>query len=755
MGNSMPAFLLRSTLLCTLLFTAMMITGCGETSSTASSESASSDGSQAVQTPQASDAVSEQAEADASNWKLVFGQMMGLEIYEIHSLLFENPADASGEELNVLSNLANWSVQSYAIKDDSIELKLTQDSFPLVFEGKKNGGVYYGSISSPAEPSVLLPARLVPSSSKELSQNELQQPPAGALELQKLTQQPTGPEGFRNLLKQYPNSMIALAVHPVVMQRLTKPEEILEALKAYGDALSLYGKKYALLKLPEATLGMTAKGVDAEVVQQAVAYVREKAGDELTEDARTSLETAEAIAKAQSDQEEFVTQGMMKLEELTEADPFNPIIAVTLGEALMKKGETDKAFDYFSRLVALPSLLQPATMFAAKGNMDHLSPLDHVRKIWTDKHGSLEGLQEHLNKVYEDQVTWFAEAAKIEDVDGHRQHVLIELYTGATCPPCVAADIALSGIEKSYPADLVTILRYHMHIPGPDPMVSPSGHARFNAYGLQSTPTTLINGRLAPPMGGDISMSTDLYENLSGIMESATKKTSTVKLDISAKAEGPEVTINTTVEGVPEDRLEELVLSAVIAEDKIYFPTQNGIRVHDMLVRAVLAPQPFVEKDETETATESEEQTAASDEEAAAKAETAAESEEPEEVKLSAARDFQWTTNLEDIEADIITGLSEIGKQAQHRFTAVPLEMEELSVIVFVQSKKDGEILQSTVTKMSRTAAPAVTKRKKADKAEEKPAKVETETKPETQKSSETPETKPETEKEEAKPEAE
>ena len=53
----------------------------------------------------------------------------------------------------------------------------------------------------------------------------------------------------------------------------------------------------------------------------------------------------------------------------------------------------------------------------------------------------------------------------------------MELFTGAQCPPCVAADVAFDVLEKTYkPADLV-LIQYHLHIPGPDPLTNAASEA--------------------------------------------------------------------------------------------------------------------------------------------------------------------------------------------------------------------------------------------------------------------------------------
>ena len=45
---------------------------------------------------------------------------------------------------------------------------------------------------------------------------------------------------------------------------------------------------------------------------------------------------------------------------------------------------------------------------------------------------------------------------------------LVELFTGAYCPPCVAADIAFDAAMETYKPQDVILLQYHTHIPAPD-----------------------------------------------------------------------------------------------------------------------------------------------------------------------------------------------------------------------------------------------------------------------------------------------
>ena len=89
---------------------------------------------------------------------------------------------------------------------------------------------------------------------------------------------------------------------------------------------------------------------------------------------------------------------------------------------------------------------------------------------------------------------------------GANRVAVMELFTGAQCPPCVAADVAFDALMKSYAPTDVVLLQYHMHIPGPDPMTNPDTIARWDYYrekfpdDMRGVPSTVFNGK--PQAGG-------------------------------------------------------------------------------------------------------------------------------------------------------------------------------------------------------------------------------------------------------------
>src|SRR5206468_734917 len=74
--------------------------------------------------------------------------------------------------------------------------------------------------------------------------------------------------------------------------------------------------------------------------------------------------------------------------------------------------------------------------------------------------------------------------------------VVLELFTGVQCPPCVSADIAFDALLKTYKSSDVILLQYHLHIPGPDPLTNKDSEARSKFYGVQGTPTMVLDGKV-------------------------------------------------------------------------------------------------------------------------------------------------------------------------------------------------------------------------------------------------------------------
>src|SRR5579884_904656 len=123
-----------------------------------------------------------------------------------------------------------------------------------------------------------------------------------------------------------------------------------------------------------------------------------------------------------------------------------------------------------------PILVKLLRVFDTAGKKDQLRGINEaLRKVATVRTSKYPGRKGNGNRV-----------------------VLVELFTGAQCPPCVAADIAFDGLANTFQPNQVVFLQYHLNVPGPDPLTNPSAEERLKYYEqeVQGTPTLLLDGQV-------------------------------------------------------------------------------------------------------------------------------------------------------------------------------------------------------------------------------------------------------------------
>lgn len=168
--------------------------------------------------------------------------------------------------------------------------------------------------------------------------------------------------------------------------------------------------------------------------------------------------------------------------------------------------------------------------------------------------------------------------------------VVVEVFTGAECPPCVAVDLAFDGLFQAFkPADVI-LMQYHVHIPGPDPLTSPDSMKRLEDYyadQIRGAPTVFIGGKLGEGGGGPASAAEKKYASFRKQIEEGLEKPAGVKLALSiAKGEKGALTAKAAVSEL-EAPGEKMMLRFALAEERIRYTGGNGIRYHHMVVRSM------------------------------------------------------------------------------------------------------------------------------------------------------------------------
>jgi tetratricopeptide (TPR) repeat protein len=386
--------------------------------------------------------------------------------------------------------------------------------------------------------------------------------------------------------------------------------------------------------------------------------------------------TEEAIAKQKNQQESgyyatlgriYVKQGKLKDAEknLKRARELNPQLSsasLGLAELYMKRGDEKQALDAYST-AAISSKMTPESR----------KQLETLYAKYNTGAGA--SLDEMLDKKYSQL---YPIPVKVEDYKPSAKRTtrtaLAEVFTGSGCPPCAAADLGFDAMMERYDRSELTVLMYHLHIPAPDPMTNPSTQSRAKYYSIQGVPGYAIDGKQSGG-GGSRDMTQGFYDRVNPDVEKQLESPAEADLKLDASIEGSTVKAKATVANVKNDSA-NLKLHIVLAEEKIRFSGENGIRFHPMVVRSIAGPEygGFA-------------------------------------VTSKASQSFDWTFDVTAASAEAKKHLDEYEK-AGHRGEAFTftekkdkIDPENLTVVAFVQDEKTKAILQSTLLRLKRPLA--------------------------------------------------
>lgn len=181
---------------------------------------------------------------------------------------------------------------------------------------------------------------------------------------------------------------------------------------------------------------------------------------------------------------------------------------------------------------------------AVLGSLVSAARLAGKTEIADEAAKKLEAIEAKLDEEYHVKVPPFKpETFGGREKPEHNRVVLLELFTGAQCPPCVAADVAFDGLLKTYqPKELVT-LQYHVHIPGPDPLTTPDSVKRMAYYQGRGTPATYFNGTSEGYGGGGMPQSEAKYGQYRQIIDGRLAAERPAKVELKATRSGNKVMI--------------------------------------------------------------------------------------------------------------------------------------------------------------------------------------------------------------------
>lgn len=332
--------------------------------------------------------------------------------------------------------------------------------------------------------------------------------------------------------------------------------------------------------------------------------------------------------------------------------------AAALAELYEKRGKTAEAFEYLLTAVA--------------GGRTKKETRERLEALYRKAHnGSLDGLEELLDARYLKANPNPVRVERYVPTPARtRRVVLAEVFTGASCPPCVAADLAFDAFLERYTRRELAVLMYHLHIPGPDPMTNPATQARGRFYGVSAVPSFAVDGDNSVRGGGTREMTPQIYERIKPLIERRLERSPQADLTLTAARDGNAVKVKAVVDKINSDS-PNLRLHIALAEEQLRYLGENGVRFHPMVVRSLAGPQA-----------------------------------EGFEVNPNGETAKEWTFDLNAVSAEIKAYLEDYEKQA---FRGEPFTFSEkkdeinpkqLVVVAFVQDAKTKNVLQAQYLKV-------------------------------------------------------
>ncbi len=584
---------------------------------------------------------------------------------QIYAFLLEVTQE---EDLSFKVNLQasffpNSEVGAFRIKNNSINLTLKLGDQSTNFEGIFSDGTVLGNAAF--DNGTILIARMIATDLNSLDQFQGAQDDPKKNAFSEAVAQEAKFKSLQNFIEEHPRSaLVFTAFDELVAIGIDKQLDAKAFDELFAAYVGLSRKWGSRMELTSQRRVVNQLVRNAYLLDSALKYIKEIESSLSKKQAvawKSFIDTSKGLALILTDDDANQEAGAGILRSVREEDSFNPRITFALAQYAEKKEKTDEALKLYAELTVVPDMERLLSRQWSNQNVNHRLPRESVARLWKQKHGVVNGLDQYLDEVYLKKITPFAKK-QIESrpLDAGHRVVLCELFTGAQCPPCVAADVATVGLATTYPKSDVIVLRYHQHIPKADPLANIDSERRLLYYGGRGTPTVCLNGKMVTDnVGGHLFNAEAVYQRLCEAVELMLVEKSNIRFKLSAHAESGTFKISAVVSGLskPSDQHR---LRLIFAEDHVSFVARNGIRLHEMVVRRMISG--------------------------------------PDGIVLGNERmSYTKSIALADLKQRLLDYLDKFEEGQGIRFSAKPLELKHLHLVAFVQNDATKEIVQTAV----------------------------------------------------------
>lgn len=566
---------------------------------------------------------------------------------------------------------------------DKIEFTATTRDGEEVFdfEGTFLKGVVLGSIGY-LDGSVM-PARLVATEEKTLARIPVFDPFDELPEFIKVQQSLVPEEETQQFVKNHPTSPLSrMALLGIVESHCARNSPVKEMESAIQAALNSQDEwgprckrqtRFQILQMLEQT------GYDAEFSLKYVNDLEKFATDDnsLGENEARTFQTIrqrmrfrEAFNTLQSPDAETRKKGREYAQEVLKELPYNVGMVLSLADDLRKEGQLDEAISLYAEIKALPMQELILRRAFSTETIKRITPSQRLAELWK-KAGRKDDLDEYVASIYEETLLRFRGDDKPVETrpDGKGNSVmLVELFTSSNSPDSVAADLVASALGKTFPESMLVTLRYHQHSYAPDALANDASEARcYNFYRVPGAPVLLLSGRNISGIKGTMEQTSLIYEQARKLILTRLSEETEITIGLSGSREKDTVQIQAQVDGADLSNT-SLRLRIALAESGISYTGMNGIRKHDMVVRAMPGGVPGVG------------------------------------VTDGVLR-FEGSVDLAALRKSLSAELSKFENNQDRKFASKPLALENLHIVAFVQDDDTRQILQATVVSLNPAAA--------------------------------------------------
>jgi hypothetical protein len=401
-------------------------------------------------------------------------------------------------------------------------------------------------------------------------------------------------ESLTAFIKMYPDSHLVHFAYSTLVndaaRRQIPEKEILALVSDEIKATSRWGS-VLLPQVYAATIKTLGEaGISPHAIEGLIAQANSLPDVKMTEAMQEEMNYGLNMAQMGSDNPEQQAHGFDALNKVLTKKPQEVLIRYQLMLHALKKEDWTRLVDLGAIYVIFPGYESILMEMTAKSIREELKPSVLFSIGWEKLKRTPEELKTLLNNEYVKFLGQMDAETVSETIPEIGSPVLIEMFTGASCPPCVAVDVALSIATNHFDHHVLNVIRYHQHIPEPDALATRESEQRYSYYVQKlktgGTPMVIVNGSSLPPMGGTIIDAASRYVPVKKLIEGLFKQEPKCHITATAEVQNNEVLMSGSVDKLPSPATGWKVV-VVLVESELIMLTPNGLTRHEMVARSL------------------------------------------------------------------------------------------------------------------------------------------------------------------------